>query len=233
MSCDFEHDAGPYVIGALSPDERLAFEKHLAGCDACARAVRDLAGMPGLLSRVDEDVLTGAAEEVPVPATLLPRLAREVRRTRRRRALVSGAVAAAVAVAVAAPFVAVEVRDATAPPAAAPSKSPSQAATGVPMLPIGTVPVRASLDLEPVLWGTRLNLVCTYAPDADQASMPHAVTYALQVRTRDGHVERVGTWRSVDGMTMRLTAGTAATRDDIASVEVLAPDGTPVLRLRG
>ncbi len=233
MSCAFAHDAGPYLIGALSPDERLAFEKHLAGCDACARAIRDLAGMPGLLARVDEDVLTAAAEEEPVPATLLPRLAHEVRRARRRRGLVTAAVAAAVAVAVAAPFVALEVRDAAVPPAATPADVPSDATSGVPMLPIGSVPVHASLDLEPVLWGTRLNLVCTYAPDPHQASMPHVVTYALRVRTRDGHAERVGTWRSVDGMTMRLTAGTAASREDIASVEVLAPDGTTVLRLRG
>jgi hypothetical protein len=98
------------------------------------------------------------------------------------------------------------------------------------MRPLSGAPVQASLDLESVTWGTRLNLVCTYAPN--DTSMPHTVRYALQVRTRDGRTERVGTWRSVDGMTMHLTAGTAVRSQNIASVEVLAPDGTPVLRLR-
>ena len=232
MSCEFVHDPGPYVIGALSPDDRLAFEEHLADCDACARAVRDLAGMPGLLSRVDEDVLTGAANEEPVPATLLPRLAREVRRARHRRSvLVSGAVAASVAVAVAVPVAVVELRDPGTSPSASASGAPSDdASTGVPMRRVDDAPVWGRLDLESVTWGTRLNLVCTYA--RDRRSMPHAVTYALQVRTRDGHTERVGTWRGVDGMTMHLTAGTAVRSQNIASVEVLAPDGTPVLRLR-
>lgn len=230
MSCDFAHDAGPYLIGALSPDDRLAFEKHLAGCDSCARAVRDLAGMPGLLARVDEDVLTQAAGEEPVPATLLPRLAREVRRTRRRQVLVSAAVAAAVAVVAAVPITVVQLRDSSNPPAASPSSSPSEEPpTGDRMQPVGKVPVRASLDLESVTWGTKLNLVCTYARDR---GMPSRVTYALQVRARDGHTEQVGTWRSVDGMTMHLTAGTAMRTQNIASVEVLATDGTPLLRLR-
>ena len=95
---------------------------------------------------------------------------------------------------------------------------------------IDNAPVWGSLDLESVTWGTRLNLVCTYA--RDRSSMPRSTTYALQVRTRDGHTERVGTWRGVDGMTMHLTAGTAARTRDITSVEVLAADGTPVLLLR-
>ena len=143
----------------------------------------------------------------------------------------SAAVAASVAVVASVPFAVVELRDSGNPPSASASNGPSDdAATGVPMRRIDNAPVWGNLDLESVTWGTRLNLVCTYA--RDRTSMPHAVTYALQVRTRDGHTERVGTWRGVDGMTMHLTAGTAARSQNIASVEVLAPDGTPVLRLR-
>ena len=53
--CAFTHDDAAYVLGALSPAERLEFERHLAGCDDCSRSVRSLAGMPGLLDRAVSD----------------------------------------------------------------------------------------------------------------------------------------------------------------------------------
>jgi anti-sigma-K factor RskA len=43
MSDDRMHDlAGAYVLGALDPEERGAFERHLADCAACANEVRGL-----------------------------------------------------------------------------------------------------------------------------------------------------------------------------------------------
>ncbi|MGH3348437.1 MAG: anti-sigma factor family protein, partial [Nocardioides sp.] len=35
MTCEFAHDDGAYVLGALSPAERVAFKQHLAGCAEC------------------------------------------------------------------------------------------------------------------------------------------------------------------------------------------------------
>ena len=69
-----------YVLGALSPADRREFEEHLKGCAACASAVGELAGLPGLMSKVSEEQLT-AEVEAP-PETLLPSLARAVRRER-------------------------------------------------------------------------------------------------------------------------------------------------------
>ncbi|WP_026075456.1 zf-HC2 domain-containing protein, partial [Cellulomonas massiliensis] len=46
-----EWDAA-YVLGALDPDERRAFEQHLQGCPACTAAVAELAGLPGMLRAV-------------------------------------------------------------------------------------------------------------------------------------------------------------------------------------
>jgi hypothetical protein len=117
------------------------------------------------------------------------------------------------------------VRDDPAAPSAAPTPGP-----GTAMEPVGgDVPVRASLTLEDVTWGTRIGLLCTYDPETVEYEPPAEVTYLLVVRTRDGGTEQVGTWRSVGGRTMRLEAGTATRQQDIASVEVRTTDGRVVL----
>ena len=48
MTDRFTHDAAPYVLGALSPEDRHAFEAHLAGCEACTAEVRRQAQVIGL-----------------------------------------------------------------------------------------------------------------------------------------------------------------------------------------
>ncbi len=231
MSCDFAHDDAAYVLGALSPGGRLDFERHLDACEDCTRAVRELAGLPGLLGRVDASILEHPPADEPLPDTLLPSLSREVRRTRRRRALVAVGSAAAALVAVIVPVVAWQAGG-DSPSTEVPVTNPSpDGLVARDMDPVGDVPVRASLTMEEVTWGTRLGLTCTYDPDSVGHQLPPAVDYTLFVRTRDGRAERVGSWRSVGGKTMQLMAATAAGRDDIASVEVRTPDGRVVLRL--
>ena len=51
-----------YVLGALSPQDRAAFEEHLRGCAQCAAAVAELAGVPGLLARVSADDARGLVD---------------------------------------------------------------------------------------------------------------------------------------------------------------------------
>ena len=65
--CEHEHDDGAYVLGALSPEDRVAFERHLPGCRECQRSVRELAGLPGLLARVPVEILDPEQERIPVP----------------------------------------------------------------------------------------------------------------------------------------------------------------------
>lgn len=232
MSCELTHLDGSYVLGALSPGERQDFERHLADCAECARAVRELAGLPGLLGRVDLETLESPPPDVPVPETLLPALVHEVRRSQRRRVLVTAGVAAAAAVAVVVGgFATLGVAGHDRSPDAAPPGVSASAPVAQPMVPVGTGPVTANLALEALPWGTRLDLTCTYAPDSYRGVQPRSATYALIVRTRDGRTEQVATWRALPGRTLRLAASTAAGRADIASVEVRTADGHPVLKL--
>jgi len=237
MSCGFAHDDGAYVLGALLPADRQEFERHLPGCADCTRAVGELAGLPGLLGRVAASVVEGPDVDAPVPATLLPALSREVRHARRRRTGAAAGLAAAAAAAVVAALTVGQVgRDDTAArpdPGASSSPADPSPSDVAPrrMQPVGDVPVRATVTLEQVTWGTRLGVVCTYDSQGVAYELPPEVDYTLYVRTRDGRAERVGSWQSVDGRPMQLTAGTAASAEELESVEVRTAAGRVVLRL--
>lgn len=228
-SCPHAHDDAAYVLGSLSPAERLEFERHLAGCEECTRSVRELAGLPGLLGRIDPAVLEESPDREPLPDTLLPALLGQVRRARRRRTTVTWALAAA-AVAVIAALGVASLGGGGQPEAAPPTTSSSSAVTEETMQQVGDVPVRAYLTLEEVGWGTKLGLACTYDPESVEYDLPREVDYVMVVHTRDGRTEEVGSWRSTDGRTATLQAATATDRTDITSVEVRTPDGRVVLR---
>ena len=232
MGCGFAHDDAAYVLGALSPAERLEFERHLAGCDECSRSVRSLAGMPGLLDLADAGVLENPPTDPPLPATLLPSLHRAVDARRRRRTIAIAGLAASAA-AIAALSIPMVLDNDDAPPVTGPStSSPSSEVETLAMAPLGESPIQATLGLEPVTWGTRMLLTCTYDTAwMDDVELPDEVDYLLFVTTREGRTEQVGSWRSVDGTTMRVPAATSVVRDDIATVEVRTADGRVVLRL--
>lgn len=225
MGCDFAHHDGAYVLGSLAPSERAEFERHLSGCADCARAVREFAGLPGLLARVSPDVLETVGDPEPVPPTLLPSLVDGTRRFQRRRTATMAGLAAAAALVVAGGSVAMTnvLDDDPAPTTQSAPPTP-----GEPMTSVGSTAVSGTLALTSVAWGTRLDLVCSYAPDHEAA---YGATYSMVVHTTDGRVEQVATWKGLAGKTMRLPGATSATLTDITSVEVLTADGDPVLTL--
>lgn len=205
----FAHDDAAYVLGALAPAQRRAFEEHLAGCDSCAASVRQLAGMPGLLAHLDESSFTDPRAPEPVPETLLPQLLRSVRRQRRRTRFVAVAgLAAAAALAVALTLSLF-------------GGSPSDPEAGPPsreMVQVDQQWLEATVSLEQVAWGTRLHLACTYEGTGWGSDAPPS--YALVVHTSDG-TQSVATWRAVAGRTTELDAATDADPDQITAVDVV------------
>jgi hypothetical protein len=229
MSCGFEFDSGSYVLGALAPDDRTAFEQHLPTCGVCTRSVGEFAGLPGLLARVPVDVLETGLETPPVPATLLPSLIGRAQRVRRRRTwAAAGLVAAAVAgIGLA---VGVTVGNDSASPSAAPSSAASTAAPQ-PFEPVGAQPISGWVSLTKVGWGTRLDLTCSYADQKAAYAGGWAVDYTMVVTHRDGTIERVASWKALPGKTMHLSGATSSQPADIARVDVRTTGGAEVLRL--
>jgi hypothetical protein len=231
-SCGHEHEDGAYVLGALSPEDRVAFERHLPGCEACALSVRQLAGLPGLLARVPVEILDPKVPPVPVPETLLPALVRRARRSHRRRAWITGGLVAAAAV-VAIGAVGVATRgddDGHDNNVAVPSAGPTTAAAQI-MQPVGNEPISGWISLTKVGWGTRLDLTCSYAEESSAYEDPTWSTYTMYVHTTDGAVEQVASWKALPGKEMHLSAATASDVADISDVEVRTTAGDTVLEL--
>lgn len=230
IPCPYEMWDGSYVLGSLSPTERREFEAHLDGCEPCSRALRDLAGLPGLLGRIGPDVFEQTEPE-PVPETLLPRLSRAVHRQQQRRTWLTAGIAAAAAVAVTAGGVlALDNNGST--PEAGPEPTVSASATPTvdkPLVNTSQDPMVASVALTKVGWGTKLDLTCSYPPSA---ATYEGGSYALVVHTADGRTERVATWNGLPGQTMHVNGATAAWLKDIRSVEVRHTDGPRVAVLK-
>lgn len=226
MTCEFAHFDGAYVLGALSPSDRIAFERHLPTCADCTRAVQELAGIPGLLGRVSPDSLGTAAEAEPMPETLLPGLVRRMQQAQRRRRRILVAVAAAAVVAVSAGAVAVASVVDDDSQVVAETSTPSEPPQR--MKRVADVPIEATVSLTSVDWGTRVELVCAYkAWGEDAAEWP----YDLVISTGSGREEHVASWKALPGRETTLQAATATQRGEIRSVEVRTADGRPVLQL--
>jgi len=222
------HDA-VYLLGALAPEERQEYVDHLRTCATCSRSVADLAGLPGLLARVPPDLLPELGSEVvdEPPPTLLPTLLVEVQRTSRRRhrwALAGGVAAAAAVVAVLALGTLGAMRT---PSPSSTSTPPTVTAPALTLAPVAATPIRATAQLQPVAWGTRIVLRCTYA--AGDRYGASAGSYALVVRDRTGRVEQVATWNAVPGQESVVSAATAWSSADMAVLEIRTAAGSPVL----
>lgn len=216
-----------FVLGALSPAERTAFDAHLRTCPSCTRAVTELAGLPGLLAKVPMEEVTDPVD-APPPQTLLPRLLREVAARRRRRRWVTAlsAAAASVAIAVSAGVLGSSLVPAerTAPPPVATTTAP-----GRDLVPVVPSPVTASVAMVPMTWGTRLDLRCGYYTSSGGAATSRE--YTLVVHNRAGRSQQVAAWKALPGKQLSLTAASSWHLEDIADVEVQTSSGLALLRL--
>jgi hypothetical protein len=242
-----EWDAA-YVLGALSPSDRRAYERHLAECAACRAAVAELAGMPGLLSTLSPahaealvaetpgtDLLGGGLPASPgagpgaglAPVVPLASLAGAARRSRRRRRSLSAVAACALLVAgVAGGSVLTDSGFLGDGPGTAPSAAVVAGARTIELRPVGDADMRAELVVTPTTWGTSLRWSCHYPPEPGRR--PPAATYTpsepiryeLVLVGRDGARTVAGTWSWSGGVTTGLDASSAVPLTEVDRIEI-------------
>jgi hypothetical protein len=230
MRCDHEHDDGAYVIGALSPAERAAYERHLSTCSFCREAVADIAVLPGLLGRLDPDDFARLLEpDLPIPAKQRNRMpdlvtAAQVDRRRQRRSgrwrATGTALAAACLALVIGAGGALIWRD---------NAGKSGTSTPGPMVAMhavaGPVPVSAEVNLVNTAWGTQITMKCSYANTGSSKQY----TFKLVARGPDDSSEQLGSWVAIPGRDVQLTATTRYSGSELSRLELVRYDNTAVL----
>lgn len=215
MEDEFATYDAAYVLGALSPSDRRAYEEHLSECASCAEAVAELAGMPGLLSRVPISEVMADEPAEPVPPSLLPRMANSIVRRRRRTRWITGGSALAAAAALIVLLVLVFIPGGSTTPTGG---------TNTKMTALVPIAMKASVQIDNVAWGSKINLHCLYAPTTYMDR-----TYTLTITDKQRHTEQVASWVALPGKQTVIAGSTSMHRADIASIDIRGDSGRPLL----
>jgi hypothetical protein len=185
-----------YVLGALDPEDRRTFERHLDTCALCAADVASFAPIPGLLSRAD------VASIEPVPPSVLSEASSRVQDDRRALAASRARwrwTAAAAAVA----LVAVLMTGPAQPDATTLALAPEWGVTGEV-----TVSARG--------WGTEVGF--------DLAQLPPDETCIAWAVGDDGEWQQVAWWGPTPTHRARVIGASSLQLDDVAEIVVTTTD---------
>jgi hypothetical protein len=226
-----------YVLGGLSGEQRREFERHIAECPACAAAVAELAGMPGILGRLpmeealtlapafESDTLRDRSHEPGIVQRLAAAATASRRRARRRAALALSALAAALL----AGGIILGTSLSPGSELAGPSPTSTPAVSVIRMQPVGDATMTADLSVTQKAWGTRLDWSCRYGDGSGDSR--YQPSYDLVVTDASGAESVVASWRATGPKAGGLAASSSVPTPEIRSIEIRAGDSdAPLVR---
>lgn len=247
MTCEHIHDSGPYVLGALSPDERGAYERHLDTCPTCRAEIAELSGLPAILGRLDlasatavaaggEEALHAIVAALPVtaepaprwagptvvPDTLPPRLlegarSRRAKERNRHRYQMVGAALVAACLAV---LGVLGLRAAGIGEPATPSYTAMRSVVANP-------PVTAKLAVDRIPEGTEVHMECEY----ENTLGPHTQRWLFKLVAvpKSGAPLELNQWTAGYEDEATFIGHTVLKPEEIQRIEVRKADDTTVL----
>ncbi len=204
--------AGAYALGALEPDDRRAFERHLGECPRCAHEVNEFAPIPGLLSKIErgelDDTTDDGAAAIAAIAARVRREETELRVSRRRWRIAAITGAAATIVVVGAFAVAVRSDDSPSPP------------------PVAAVITSTAAESSAVFtsargWGTEISV--------ELDGLPPRELYQLWAVDRGGTWSAAATWGPTPSRGANVVGATSLAADTLVRVVVTSQDRDDVL----
>ncbi|MFP5283526.1 MAG: anti-sigma factor family protein [Actinomycetes bacterium] len=213
-----------YVLGALSPAERRAYEEHLAGCPACQKAVAEIAGLPGLLGQVTPEeaaILAGEADSSAPPSDLLPAALRRAQARRRRIRLLTGLAAAVVLV--------VGVLGGLGSQGWGPFAGTDEPYR-VAFVPLQPSAMTAVADVVPQEDGTSIQVECAYSESNAPRPGGAYAQYEIWVTDRSGTEKMAKSWPSKPNRKMRPEAYSPLPESRIDHLEIRSAAGERLLR---
>lgn len=225
-----------YVLGSLSSGDRREYEAHMSTCASCREAVSELSGMPALLGRlsrddvvtIDEAAAQGSTATPPLRPQVLSSLLAKVSLRRRARMMSWTLAAVAAAMLVIGVFVALR-----ANPAQTPTPPPQTQGAALTMLRRTPTTLDATVTLSSHDWGTRIEMNCTYGPEAENTGHDSdnevGDKLAMVVVGRDGSQTRLATWVALTGVPARPSGSTSMPINQIAAVQIVSADDGHVL----